>query len=103
VRLIEFESVALAASTAMWALDYLSLVMLVALHARPRLSLVLLAFTASKVLGMVPLTPGGLGVVEAGLTGLLTLAGILARQALLATLAYRLVSYWLSLRTGLIA
>lgn len=95
---------ALAASTSMWALDYLSLVaVLVGLHTKPRLSVVLLAFTASKILAMVPVTPGGLGVVEASLTAMLTLAGIPARQALLATLAYRLTSYWLSLPAGLIA
>jgi uncharacterized protein (TIRG00374 family) len=95
---------ALTASTSMWALDYLSLVaVLVGLRTKPRLSVVLLAFTASKILAMVPVTPGGLGVVEASLTGMLTLAGIPARQALLATLAYRLASYWLSLPAGLIA
>ena len=95
---------ALASSVGIWAFDYLSLVaVLVALHTNPQPSVVLLAFTAAKILGMVPLTPGGLGIVEAGLTGMLTLAGIPAPQALLATLAYRIVSYWLSLPAGLVA
>lgn len=40
---------------------------------------------------------------RSGLTGMLTLAGIPAQQALLATLAYRIVSYWLSLPAGLVA
>ena len=52
---------------------------------------------------MIPFTPGGLGFVEAGLTGLLALAGIAAGAAALATLAYRLVSYWLPLPAGPIA
>jgi uncharacterized protein (TIRG00374 family) len=95
---------ALASSVGIWAFDYLSLVaVLVALHTNPQPSVVLLAFTAAKILGMVPLTPGGLGIVEAGLTGMLTLAGIPAPQALLATLAYRIVSYWLALPAGLVA
>jgi uncharacterized protein (TIRG00374 family) len=76
--------------------DYLAL--LTAVHAtgvRPHASLVLLAYVAGIVLGMVPITPGGLGFVEAGLTATLVLAGVPAAQATLATLAYRLVSYWL--------
>jgi uncharacterized protein (TIRG00374 family) len=48
-------------------------------------------------------TPGGLGFVEAGLTGLLALAGVNAADAALATLAYRLVSYWLPLPAGGVA
>ena len=36
----------------------------------------LLAYAAAVVLGMIPATPGGLGFVEAGLTGLLALAGV---------------------------
>ena len=95
---------ALAASIGIWAFDYLSLVaVLVALHTNPRPSVVLLAFTSAKILAMVPITPGGLGIVEAGLTGMLSLAGIPTAEALLATLAYRIVSYWLSLPVGLVA
>jgi hypothetical protein len=52
---------------------------------------------------MIPITPGGLGFVEAGLTAMLTLAGIPAAQATVATLAYRLVSYWLPLAAGGVA
>jgi len=49
---------------------------------------------------MIPLTPGGLGFVEAGLAGLLVLAGVEAGDAAVATLAYRLVSFWLPLPVG---
>jgi hypothetical protein len=38
----------------------------------------------------MPITPGGLGIVEASLSGLLILAGVTASDACLATLAYRL-------------
>ena len=68
--------------------------------AKPRPALVLLAYVAAAVLGMIPITPGGLGFVEAGLTATLTLAGVSAADAVLATLAYRLVSYWLPLLAG---
>jgi len=93
---------ALVASAGNWLLDYLALVAaLQALDARPRMSVVLLAYGASAVLGMIPITPGGLGFVEAGLVGALTLAGVPASDAVVATLAYRLVSYWLPLPAGL--
>jgi uncharacterized protein (TIRG00374 family) len=64
---------------------------------------VLLAFCTAQVLTQVPVTPGGLGFVEAGLTATLTLAGVSAGDAVLATLAYRLFSYWLPLPLGLAA
>ncbi len=84
-----------------WLLDYLALLAAVAaVGARPRPALVLLAYVAAAVLGMIPITPGGLGFVEAGLTATLTLAGVSAADAVLATLAYRLVSYWLPLIAG---
>jgi uncharacterized protein (TIRG00374 family) len=84
--------------------DYLALLAaLVAAGAAPRASLVLLAYVAAVVLGMIPITPGGLGFVEAGLAGMLVLAGVPASQATLATLAYRLVSYWLPVLSGPVA
>lgn len=87
-----------------WLLDYGALLAaLFAVGAHPRPSLVLLAFVTASVLGMVPLTPGGLGFVEAGLTGTLALAGVAAGDALLATLAYRLASFWLPLPAGAVA
>jgi len=71
--------------------------------AQPRASVVLLAYVVAAFLGMIPITPGGLGFVEAGLIGTLGLAGIGADQALLATLVYRLASYWLPMPTGAVA
>jgi uncharacterized protein (TIRG00374 family) len=68
---------------------------LIAVGASPDPGLVVLAFSAASVLTTVPVTPGGLGFVEAGLTGTLVLAGVSAAEAALATLAFRLVSYWL--------
>jgi uncharacterized protein (TIRG00374 family) len=95
---------AVSAAVAVPAFDYLAL--LCALHAvgaRPRPSLVLLAYVSAALLGMIPLTPGGLGFVEAGLVGLLALAGVAAGPAVTATLAYRLVSFWLPIPIGGIA
>jgi uncharacterized protein (TIRG00374 family) len=97
-----WEALLLAAGR--WLLDYLTLVAAVyAVGARPHVSLVLLAFCAAQVLGTLPLTPGGLGLVEAGLTGTLALAGVGGGAAVVATLAYRLVSFWLPLPAGAVA
>jgi uncharacterized protein (TIRG00374 family) len=95
---------ALLLSSGRWLLDYATLLAaLSAVGAHPRPSLALLAFFAAQLLGTLPLTPGGLGFVEAGLTGTLALAGVGASQAVLATLAYRLVSFWLPIPAGGIA
>ena len=95
---------ALLAAGGKWIFDYLALLAcLRAVGAEPRPSLVLLAFVAASFLAMIPLTPGGLGFVEAGLTGVLALADVAASAAVVATLAYRLVSFWLPIPAGALA
>jgi uncharacterized protein (TIRG00374 family) len=85
-------------------LDFLALLCaLSAVGTSPRPGLVVLAYVAASLLGMVPITPGGLGFVEAGLSSTLVLAGVGAADAVLATLAYRLASYWLPLIAGGVA
>ena len=92
---------AVLASAGRWIFDYLALLAcLRAVGAEPSPSLVLLAYVAGALLGMIPLTPGGLGFVEAGLTGTLALAGVGAGPAAVATLAYRLISFWLPIPAG---
>jgi len=84
--------------------DFLALyVSLLAVGSRVDPVLVLIAYVAGSALAMIPITPGGLGFVEAGLTGVLTLAGVTPEHAVLATLLYRLFSYWLPLPAGLVA
>ncbi len=86
--------VALARSIA----DYLCLLAAVAaVTPTPNPALVLMAFVAAAVLRMLPLTPGGLGPVEAALIPLLAAAGLEKSGAVLATLAYRMASLWLPL------
>jgi len=68
-------------------LDTRLLAALRATGAGPRPSLVLLAYAAAGILALFPITPGGLGVVEASLSGLLILAGVRPGSAVLATLA----------------
>ena len=68
--------------------------------ARPNPSLVLLAYAVARLLALIPITPGGLGIVEAGLSGLLIVAGVPGGDAVVATLAYRIISYWLPIFVG---
>jgi uncharacterized protein (TIRG00374 family) len=86
------------------SLDFVALLCaLRAVGAQPRPSLVVLAYASAGLLALIPLTPGGLGFVEAGLVGTLTLAGVSAQDALVTTLTYRLVSYWLPIPAGGVA
>lgn len=88
-----------------WGLDFLALLSAVVATGATEVDpvLVLLAYVAAAVLAMIPITPGGLGFVEAGLTATLAVAGVGAANAVLATLAYRLVNYWVPLPAGLTA
>lgn len=92
---------ALLASVLKWLLDLAVLVAaLAALGSHPALPLILLAYCVAQLLAQIPLTPGGLGFVEAGLTGTLALIGVDGGDAVLATLAWRLWSYWLPVPVG---
>jgi uncharacterized protein (TIRG00374 family) len=96
--------IALPASFGNQIFDFLALeASLLAVGSDVNLVLVLLAYVAAAALAMIPITPGGLGFVEAGLTGVLALAGVQPDEAVLATLLYRLFSYWLPLPAGLVA
>jgi len=95
---------ALTAAGGRALLDFLALLCaLSAVGTSARPGLVLLAYVSASLLGMIPITPGGLGFVEAGLSSTLVLAGVGAGDAVLATLVYRLASYWLPLVAGAVA
>jgi len=84
--------------------DYLALyasLLAVGLHPSP--TVVLVAFVAANAAGMIPLTPGGFGFVEAGLAGALVLTGAVEEQALAAVAIYRLVSCWIPALVGVAA
>jgi uncharacterized protein (TIRG00374 family) len=84
--------------------DYLALLAAIrAVGAEPQPSLVLMAYVAAELLALIPITPGGLGFVEAGLVGTLRVAGVPGGDALAATLLYRIVAYWLPLAAGGVA
>lgn len=96
--------IAVGVSVLRWLFEYGVIVStLYGLGTRPDPALTLLAFAAASVLGLLPFTPGGLGFVEAGLTGTLALAGVSGGNALVTTLVYRLLTFWLPIPIGAVA
>jgi len=63
----------------------------------------LLSYTAAQLASVLPITPGGLGVVEGSLTVGLVAFGGSGATALAAVLLYRLVSFWGLLPAGALA
>ena len=59
-------------------------------------------YFVAQLLGSFIPTPGGVGVVEAGLTGALVAAGVDVRLALAAVLVYRLITYIVPIAVGFV-
>jgi uncharacterized protein (TIRG00374 family) len=88
-------------AAANWLLDWASLwVFLVAFGSRVDLVDVLVAYGLANVLAVIPLTPGGLGVVELTLISVLTGFGVPGGAATAGVLCWRLVNFWLPIPFG---
>ncbi len=61
------------------------------------------AWSVARVLGSIPITPGGVGIVELGLTGVLVGFGASSTQAVAATLLCRFLQTVPTLLLGLLA
>ena len=88
-------------AAANWLLDAASLWVFVAAfsHFVSPIDL-LMAYGLANILAAIPVTPGGLGVVEFVLVSMITGFGPTAAQALSAVLAYRAVNFWLPIPFG---
>jgi uncharacterized protein (TIRG00374 family) len=60
------------------------------------------AWTLARILGGIPLTPGGLGFVELGLTGVLVAFGASNAEAVAATMIYRFLTIVPTVLVGLV-
>ena len=60
----------------------------------------LLAYCAGHIASALPVTPGGIGVVEGSLTLALVAFGGAASITLAAVLMYRLIAYWACIPLG---
>ena len=61
------------------------------------------AYAAANIASAIPVTPGGLGVIEVTLVAITVGFGAPRATAVLAVLGYRIVNYWLPLPPGAIA
>jgi uncharacterized protein (TIRG00374 family) len=87
-----------------WAFDLLALwAALRAFGHPPSMVLLVIAFCVGQVAASIPISPGGLGVVETSLVPLLAGFGTSTSVAVLGVLYWRLVNFWLPLPIGAIA
>lgn len=84
-----------------WMADAACLISaLLAIGAAPPWSDLLLAYCSAQLVSFLPVTPGGLGLVEGSLAITLVGTGAAAAPVLAAVLLYRALSYWATLPTG---
>lgn len=84
--------------------DLLSLdLMFLAFGHQPGFGPLAVAYAAANIASAVPLTPGGLGVVEVTLVAITVGFGSPRTATVLAVLGYRVVNFWLPLLPGAVA
>jgi uncharacterized protein (TIRG00374 family) len=88
-------------AAANWLLDAASLwVFILAFHKLTSPVDLLVAYGLANVLAVIPITPGGLGIVEGVLIPTLHGFGVAKPVAALGVLSYRLVNFWLPIPLG---
>jgi uncharacterized protein (TIRG00374 family) len=94
----------LALATSNWLLDAAALwVMLAAFGHVPSVGTLLAVYGLGSILAMLPLTPGGLGLVEGVMVPAFAAFGVPAGAALLAVVGWRVLEYWLPIPVAAIA
>jgi uncharacterized protein (TIRG00374 family) len=95
-------SFGLASADLLFDLLSLDLVFL-ALRYQPGFGPLAVAYAAANIASAIPLTPGGLGVIEVTLVAVTVGFGTPRATAVLAVLGYRIANYWLPLIPGAVA
>jgi uncharacterized protein (TIRG00374 family) len=81
--------------------DLLSLdLMFLAFRYQPGFGPLAVAYGAANIASAIPITPGGLGVIEVTLVAITVGFGAPRATAVIAVLGYRVVNYWLPLLPG---
>src|SRR5260370_3674533 len=94
-----FESFGFASADLLFDLLSLDLVFL-AVRCQPGCGPLAVAYAAANIASAIPITPGGLGVVEVTLVAVTVGFGAPRPTAVIAVLGYRVVNYWLPLLPG---
>jgi hypothetical protein len=84
--------------------DLLSLdLVFLALRYQPGFGPLAVAYGAANIANAIPVTPGGLGVIEVTMVAITVGFGTPRPTAVLAVIGYRIVNYWLPLIPGAVA
>jgi uncharacterized protein (TIRG00374 family) len=96
--------IAMGLALANWLLDVSVLYLFfLALGHHQHFGALLVAYAVANMAAAIPITPSGLGFVEATLIGVSVAFGAPRQIAVVAVLGYRLVNFWLPLPVGLVA
>jgi uncharacterized protein (TIRG00374 family) len=95
-------SSALASADLLFDLLSLDLVFL-ALRYQPGFGPLAVAYASANIASAIPVTPGGLGVIEVTMVAITVGFGAPRPTAVLGVLGYRIVNYWLPLIPGAVA
>jgi undecaprenyl-diphosphatase len=88
-------------SAANWLFDAAALwVLFLGFGYRMHIGVLLVGYGIANLASALPVTPGGLGFVEAGLAGAYAAFGAPGGVVVVTVLAYRLLSYWLPIAAG---
>jgi uncharacterized protein (TIRG00374 family) len=97
-------AVALLLAAASWLLDAAALwLILAAFGVRLNVGALLTVYGLGSILAMLPLTPGGLGIVEGVMVPAFVGLGAPPATALLGVVGWRLLEFWLPMPLGLFA
>jgi putative heme transporter len=77
--------------------------MFLALRYQPGFGPLAVAYAAANIASAIPVTPGGLGVIEVTMVAITVGFGAPRATAVPAVLGYRIVTYWLPLLPGAVA
>jgi uncharacterized protein (TIRG00374 family) len=84
--------------------DLLSLdLMFLAFRYQPGFGPLAVAYAAANIASAIPVTPGGLGIIEVTLVAITVGFGAPRATAVVAVLGYRVINYWLPLFPGAVA
>ncbi len=91
-------------ATLVWGLDLACLLCgFAATHGPVPWHGIMLAYGIAQIVAVLPIVPGGVGLVEGGLTVLLVAYGSTRVHALSAVLVYRAISFWFAVLVGWIS
>jgi uncharacterized protein (TIRG00374 family) len=91
-------------ATLVWLLDCTCLLCsFAAVHAPIPWHGVILAYGVAQIVAVLPIIPGGVGIVEGSLAVILVAYGALRIPAISAVLVYRIIAFWLAVLVGWLA